>query len=93
MILYQRSLSSFCLPVSAFGFILLGRKGIEPLIAKAIEFTAQPVNQQTNSSLKQYIYQVNNKLLRVEFEELSLIYFRRTGSCRSVDIDRVWGQC
>ena len=25
----------------------LGRKGIEPLIDKTIEFTAQPVNQQT----------------------------------------------
>ena len=28
----------------------LGRKGIEPLIDKTIEFTAQPVNQQTEPS-------------------------------------------
>jgi hypothetical protein len=29
----------------------LGRKGNEPLIVKTIEFTAQPVNQRTESSL------------------------------------------
>ena len=29
----------------------LGRKGIEPLIDKTTEFTAQPVNQQTGPSL------------------------------------------
>lgn len=28
----------------------LGRKGIEPSIAETIEFTAQPVNQQTEPS-------------------------------------------
>ena len=30
----------------------LGRKGIEPLIDKTTEFTAQPVNQQTDPSLR-----------------------------------------
>ena len=60
MILYQRSLSSFCLPISAFGFILLGRKGIEPLIAKAIEFTAQPVIPSNGTFLKKNYYNYYN---------------------------------